>query len=45
MTDLSAYTLRHQLDGFVVAGRIFMLKYSMRYQKYLSDATRARTNC
>ena len=37
MSDLSAYTLQHQLDGFVVEGRIYMLKSSMRYQKYLRD--------
>lgn len=33
--DLSAYTLQHQLDGFVVDGRIYMRKSSMQYQKYL----------
>lgn len=35
MSDLSAYTLHHQLDGFVVQGRIYMLKSSTRYQAYL----------
>lgn len=35
MSELSAYTLQHQLDGFVVEGRIYMLKSSMRYQEYL----------
>ena len=37
MSDLSAYTLQHKLDGFVVEGRIFMLKSSTRYQKYLLE--------
>ncbi|TYT23811.1 proline dehydrogenase [Luteimonas viscosa] len=37
MSELSAYTLQHQLDGFVVEGRIFMLKSSMRYQGYLRE--------
>lgn len=37
MSDLSAYTLQYQLDGFVVEGRIYMLKSSMRYQNYLRD--------
>ena len=45
MSDLSAYTLQHQLDGFVVGGRIYMLKSSMRYQKYLRDDTRPLANC
>jgi predicted NodU family carbamoyl transferase len=40
MSDLSAYTLQHQLDGFVVGGRIYMLKSSMRYQKYLREDRR-----
>ncbi|MBL5828161.1 carbamoyltransferase C-terminal domain-containing protein [Serratia fonticola] len=35
MSDLSAYTLQHQLDGFVVEGRIYMLKSSVGYQNYL----------
>jgi len=40
MSDLSTYTLQHQLDGFVVGGRIYMLKSSTRYQKYLHDDKR-----
>lgn len=36
-SDLSAYTLAHQLDGFVVEGRIYMSKSSQRYQQYLLD--------
>ncbi len=34
ISDLSAYTLQHQLDGFVVEGRSYMLKSSLRYQSY-----------
>lgn len=43
MSDLSAYTLQHHLDGFVVEGRIYMLKSSLRYQKYLGDSKRRLT--
>lgn len=35
MSDISAYTLQHRLDGFVVEGRIYMLKSSVDYQNYL----------
>ena len=45
MSDLSAYTLQHQLDGFVVGGRIYMLKSSIRYQKYLRDDKRPVAKC
>ncbi|MCZ7560488.1 MAG: proline dehydrogenase [Candidatus Methylomirabilota bacterium] len=45
MSDLSAYTLQHQLDGFVVGGRIYMLKSSMGYQKYLRDNKSALSKC
>jgi predicted NodU family carbamoyl transferase len=34
MTDLDAYTLEHGLDGFVVEGRLYLLKESQRYQEY-----------
>jgi predicted NodU family carbamoyl transferase len=44
MSDLSAYTLQHQLDGFVVDGRIYMQKSSMGYQKYLSGGNRPLKN-
>ncbi|RRN64291.1 carbamoyltransferase C-terminal domain-containing protein [Caulobacter sp. 602-1] len=37
MSDLSAYTLQHQLDGFVVDGQIYMRKSSVGYQEYLRD--------
>ena len=45
MSDLSAYTLQHQLDGFVVGGRIYMLKSSARYQQYLRDDKRPLARC
>ncbi|MCS6232176.1 proline dehydrogenase [Shewanella baltica] len=35
MSDISAYTLQHKLDGFVIEGRIYMLKSSVAYQNYL----------
>lgn len=37
MSDLSQYTLQHELDGFVVDGRIYMRKSSADYQAYLRD--------
>lgn len=40
MSDLSAYTSQHQLDGFVVEGRVYMLRSSIQYQKYLRDGKR-----
>jgi predicted NodU family carbamoyl transferase len=45
MSDLSAYTLQHQLDGFVVGGRIYMLKSSMGYQQYLRGDKRPLAKC
>jgi predicted NodU family carbamoyl transferase len=36
ITDLSAYTIEHNLDGFVIEGRSYMLKSSTNYQAYLS---------
>lgn len=33
--DLSAYAIKHELDGFVVEGRTFFLKTSKGYQAYL----------
>jgi predicted NodU family carbamoyl transferase len=33
--DLSAYAMRHNLDGFVVEGRSYLLKASKSYQAYL----------
>jgi predicted NodU family carbamoyl transferase len=35
ITDLSAYTIEHNLDGFVIEGRCYMLKSSTNYQVYL----------
>ena len=32
--DLSAYAIKHKLDGFVVEGRAFLLKSSKNYQAY-----------
>lgn len=34
--DLSSYTIKYDLDGFVVEGRSYILKSSSRYQAYLS---------
>jgi predicted NodU family carbamoyl transferase len=38
--DLSAYAMEHNLDGFVVEGRAYLLKRSDRYRTYLK-----RPNC
>jgi len=35
LTDLSAYTIQHNLDGFVIEGRSYFLKSSKNYQEYL----------
>lgn len=35
IADLSAYTIEHGLDGFVIEGRCYMLKSSTNYQAYL----------
>jgi len=35
IADLSAYTIKHGLDGFVIEGRSYMLKSSENYQAYL----------
>ncbi|OPY76702.1 MAG: Decarbamoylnovobiocin carbamoyltransferase [Syntrophorhabdus sp. PtaU1.Bin153] len=35
IADLSAYTIEHNLDGFVIEGRSYMLKSSTNYQAYL----------
>jgi predicted NodU family carbamoyl transferase len=35
ITDLSAYTIEHKLDGFVVEKRAYLVKSSTRYQQYL----------
>jgi predicted NodU family carbamoyl transferase len=36
ITDLSAYTIERNLDGFVIEERSYMLKSSKNYQAYLS---------
>jgi predicted NodU family carbamoyl transferase len=36
ITDLSAYTVEHNLDGFVIEGRCYMLKSSAKYQAYMN---------
>jgi len=38
--DLSAYAMEHNLDGFVVEGRAYLLRRSDSYQTYLK-----RSNC
>ena len=35
IADLSAYTIQHNLDGFVIEGRSYMVKSSTTYQAYL----------
>ena len=35
IADLSTYTIAHNLDGFVIEGRSYMLKSSTNYQAYL----------
>src|SRR4051812_43783596 len=37
LTDLDAYTADHELDGFVVEGRVYLLRSSERYSAYLKD--------
>jgi predicted NodU family carbamoyl transferase len=34
LTDLDTYTVDHELDGFVVEGRAFLLRSSERYRQY-----------
>ncbi len=35
LADLSAYAVKHNLDGFVVEGRTYLLKASRSYQAYM----------
>ena len=35
IADLSAFTIKHGLDGFVIKGHSYMLKSSEKYQAYL----------
>jgi len=39
VADLSSYVLNHNLDGFVVEGRSYILKLSKNYQAYLNNTT------
>ncbi|CAN5373848.1 nodulation protein U [soil metagenome] len=36
LADLDAYTVDHELDGFVVEGRAYLLRCSDRYKSYLN---------
>ncbi|MBD0780093.1 proline dehydrogenase [Maribacter sp. ANRC-HE7] len=36
ISDLSDYTIKHKLDGFVIKGKCYMLRSSQYYQKYLT---------
>ena len=36
ITDLAAYTIENNLDGFVIEGQCYMLKSSTNYQAYVS---------
>src|SRR5205814_608732 len=38
IADLSAYTIEHNLDGFVIEGTSYMLKSSKSYQAYLRSS-------
>lgn len=39
LDDLSLYTIQHKLDGFVVNGKVYLLKSSKHYQEYLKNRT------
>src|SRR6185312_15267361 len=36
IADLSAFTIEHNLDGFVIEGQCYMLKSSTNYQAYVT---------
>ncbi|MGH7792064.1 MAG: carbamoyltransferase C-terminal domain-containing protein, partial [Thermodesulfobacteriota bacterium] len=38
IADLSAFTIEHNLDGFVIEGRSYILKSSKNYQAYLRSS-------
>ena len=44
LTDLSAYAIERNLDGFVVGERTYLLKSSRRYQEYLRLANSLATD-
>lgn len=37
LTDLDTYTVEHELDGFVIDGRAYLLRSSERYRSYRGD--------
>jgi predicted NodU family carbamoyl transferase len=43
IADLSAYAVKHKLDGFVVDGQSYLLKSSRRYQAYLRKTGESRS--
>jgi predicted NodU family carbamoyl transferase len=38
LTDLDRYTVDHELDGFVVEGRAFLLRSSEQYRRYQTNS-------
>jgi predicted NodU family carbamoyl transferase len=40
LSDLDTYTAAHELDGFVVEGRAYLLRSSERYMAYQKDVDR-----
>jgi hydroxymethyl cephem carbamoyltransferase len=42
--DLSSYVIKHNLDGFVVEGRSYILKLSQNYQAYIKRTPRTTFN-
>jgi predicted NodU family carbamoyl transferase len=42
LTDLDTYTVDRELDGFVVEGRAYLLRSSVRYKTYLKDGAGSR---
>lgn len=44
VSDLSAYTVKHQLDGFVIDGQAYLLKSSKKYQEYLRMRSSVASN-
>ena len=45
LRDLDAYTVEHQLDGFVVEGRAYLCRNSKRYRAYLGPAAICCARC
>ena len=44
LTDLDDYTAEYGLDGFVIEGRVHLLKSSRRYQEYKASNSLATSN-